>query len=181
MRGIASVLLLLGLLYAVAAAETAPDAAKILRDSGVTGGLVVHLGCGDGTLTAALRKNDSYLVQGLDADAGNVAAAKENIRACGAYGPVTVKHWPHAHLPYADGVVNLLVVSADRSAVSQQEIERVVHPDRRHGDPLQLITQQTQSRCIPFHLLLILLTDALPHLSFRLASSICGFCQWKYS
>ena len=32
------------------------------------GGLVVHLGCGDGKLTAALRTGDAYLVHGLDVD-----------------------------------------------------------------------------------------------------------------
>ena len=45
----------------------AASAQKILESTGVRGGLVVHLGCGDGKLTAALRANDSYLVQGLDA------------------------------------------------------------------------------------------------------------------
>jgi outer membrane protein assembly factor BamB len=39
------------------AAETAPT---ILAKSGVRGGLVVHLGCGDGKLTAALRAPCSY-------------------------------------------------------------------------------------------------------------------------
>ena len=40
----------------------APALAGVVEDSGVKGGLVVHLGCGDGKLTAALRVNDSYLV-----------------------------------------------------------------------------------------------------------------------
>ena len=50
-------------------------ARDILDATGVKGGLVVHLGCGDGKLTAALRVNDSYLVHGLDLDAANVEAA----------------------------------------------------------------------------------------------------------
>jgi len=99
-----------------------------MKTAGTAGGLVVHLGCGDGKLTAALRINDSYLVQGLDADAGNVAGAKKHILAAGLYGPVTVKHWTNAHLPYADGVVNLLVVSANPSGVSRQEMQRVLAP-----------------------------------------------------
>jgi len=41
-------------------------AQAILKASGIQGGLVVHLGCGNGALTAALRASDSYLVHGLD-------------------------------------------------------------------------------------------------------------------
>ena len=37
----------------------AAQSAELLRESGVQGGLVVHLGCGDGKLTAALRANSS--------------------------------------------------------------------------------------------------------------------------
>ena len=37
-------------------------AGEILRATGVEGGLVVHVGCGDGRLTAALHANDSYMV-----------------------------------------------------------------------------------------------------------------------
>jgi len=53
------------------------QASRILDESGIKGGLVVHLGCGDGKLTAALRANDSYLVHGLDEDAQNVRKARE--------------------------------------------------------------------------------------------------------
>ena len=45
------------------------QARQILDATGVHGGLIVHLGCGDGRLTAALRATDAYLVHGLDADA----------------------------------------------------------------------------------------------------------------
>jgi hypothetical protein len=38
-------------------------AQAIINAAGVSGGLVVHVGCGDGQLTAALRVNDRYLGQ----------------------------------------------------------------------------------------------------------------------
>ena len=38
------------------------QATKILKETGVNGGLVVHLGCGDGRLTTTLLVGDSYLV-----------------------------------------------------------------------------------------------------------------------
>ena len=50
----------------VVSAAHAREAAEIVKASGVKGGLVVHLGCGDGRLTADLRVNDSYVVHGLD-------------------------------------------------------------------------------------------------------------------
>jgi len=49
------------LLVGVAGADSAKD---ILKDSGVQGGLVVHIGAGDGELTAALAGKDGYIVQG---------------------------------------------------------------------------------------------------------------------
>ncbi len=38
---------------------------RILADAGVRGGLIVHLGCGDGKRTAALRATESYVIHGL--------------------------------------------------------------------------------------------------------------------
>ena len=56
------------------------EAEKILKATGVKGGLVVHLGCSDGKLTAALHAGDSYLVHGLDTEAKNVRAAIDYIQ-----------------------------------------------------------------------------------------------------
>ena len=41
------------------------EAKQILAAAGVQSGLIVHLGCGDGRLTAALRAGDAYVVHGL--------------------------------------------------------------------------------------------------------------------
>src|SRR5512137_2632504 len=65
-------------------------AQQVLDATGVRGGLIVHLGCGDGRLTAALRASESYLVHGLDADPRHVAAARARIQSLGLYGPVSV-------------------------------------------------------------------------------------------
>jgi len=104
------------------------QAQALLDDTGVKGGLIVHIGCGDGTLTAALRANDSYLVHGLDADAANIEKARATIRAAGVYGPVSVAYWPDkACLPYADNLVNLLVTE-NLGAVPVDEVMRVLAP-----------------------------------------------------
>jgi 2-polyprenyl-3-methyl-5-hydroxy-6-metoxy-1,4-benzoquinol methylase len=55
----------------------AEQAKAIFEKSGIQGGLVVHLNCGNGTLTEALKANDSYLVQGLDPSDENVLNARE--------------------------------------------------------------------------------------------------------
>lgn len=104
------------------------QATQMLESSGVKGGLVVHLGCGDGRLTAALRANDAYLVHGLDADARNVAEARNYIQSLGLYGKVSVEQWSGGRLPYIANLVNLLV-SEKPMEVPMTEVLRVLVPD----------------------------------------------------
>ncbi|MBM4082580.1 MAG: class I SAM-dependent methyltransferase, partial [Planctomycetes bacterium] len=120
-------------LAALAVASAAePEAQRILDAAGVKGGLIVHLGCGDGKLTAALRASNSFLVHGLDADAKNVEAARKHIQSLGLCGQVSVERWTGQRLPYADNLVNLLVcesVSATGGErVSESEVLRVLAP-----------------------------------------------------
>ena len=111
----------------LALADASTDAKAILSQSGVKGGFVVHVGSGDGSLTNALKANDSYSVHGVDADAKKVAAAREAILKTGNYGPVCVDTWNGKDLPYIEGTVNLLVVE-DGQKVAQSEIDRVLAP-----------------------------------------------------
>jgi len=117
------------LVLACSAAAAAPEqqAQEILDATGVKGGLVVHVGCGDGKLTAALRANESYLVQGLDSDAANVNKARAHIRSLGVYGTVSVNACTGARLPYADNLVNL-VVADDLGKIPMAEVLRVLAP-----------------------------------------------------
>jgi len=100
---------------------------EIVEATGVTGGLVVHVGCGDGRLTAELRAGDGYLVQGLDTDPAGVNKARQHIHSLDVYGKVTADAFDGARLPYTDGLVNLLVVS-DAYELSNDEILRVLAP-----------------------------------------------------
>ncbi|MCK5173278.1 MAG: PQQ-binding-like beta-propeller repeat protein, partial [Planctomycetes bacterium] len=115
---------------AVLKAEPTPadQAQAILDAAGVKGGLVVQIGCGDGTLSAALCANDSYIVHSLDPDTSNVALARANIRLADLYGRVSVDHWAKATLPYADNLVNL-VVSENLGAITTGEVMRVLCPE----------------------------------------------------
>ena len=113
------------------------EARRILAETGVKGGLIVHLGCGDGALTAALRASDSYAVHGLDPDAANVAKARAHVQSLGLYGPVAIDRWEGGSLPYIDNLANL-IVSDGEQVVPEAEIRRVLAPSgvgyvRRNG------------------------------------------------
>ncbi|MEO1997569.1 MAG: class I SAM-dependent methyltransferase, partial [Planctomycetaceae bacterium] len=108
--------------------EAVVRAKQILQATGVQGGLVVHIACGDGQLTSALRASDSYLVQGLDPDPSIVRQARKRIRAGGHYGVVSVDRLLGTRLPYVDNLVNL-VVSEDLGTVPMSEVMRVLAPE----------------------------------------------------
>ncbi|MFC1499172.1 PQQ-binding-like beta-propeller repeat protein [Verrucomicrobiota bacterium] len=100
----------------------------IIKASGVKGGLVVCIGAGTPELVAGLCANDSYLVHCLDVDQKNVDAARKYIHGKGLYGKVSVDTFDGKHLPYADNLVNLLIVHSPLSNVHGPEIMRVLTP-----------------------------------------------------
>ncbi len=105
--------------------ESSPQAA--LKDSGVKGGLVVHLGCGDGKLTAALQASGSGLVHGLDTDTKKISAARKQIAAGKLAGKVTFDVLRSDRLPYTDNLVNL-IVAEDMGKISIAEAMRALRP-----------------------------------------------------
>jgi len=121
--------LAIGLLLPVAAfsaqAGYRQKAEQILKAAGIHGGLIIHLNCGDGRLTAAFPANGSYIVQGLDAD---VTAARQTIRSLGFYGKVSAEPWMGNRLPYVDNLVNL-VVADDLGRLAMEEVLRVLAPN----------------------------------------------------
>jgi len=106
---------------------TGDEAAALLQASGIKGGLVVHLGCGDGKLTAALCASQRYVVHGLDTDPKAVAAARRHFVAQGICGRVSADAFDGRHLPYVDNLVNLLVAD-DLGGVPMAEVMRVLAP-----------------------------------------------------
>ncbi|MHC4560546.1 MAG: class I SAM-dependent methyltransferase, partial [Planctomycetota bacterium] len=87
-------------------AENLVDAVK---RSGTKGGIVVHIGCGDGSETADMLLNRSYLVHGLDTSNDNVARARAYLHSRNLYGSVSVARYDGKSLPYSDNIVNLIV------------------------------------------------------------------------
>jgi len=113
--------------FLVAGSGMRADLAERVRTSGVEGGIVVHVGCGDGREILTARLDERFVVQGLDVDGEKVQQARKNILAAGLCGPVTARQFNGKELPYVDNLVNLVI--ADRpGGVSRDEITRVLAP-----------------------------------------------------
>jgi outer membrane protein assembly factor BamB len=122
-------LLLFGWLFLSVAvcAEQAGRAEQILDGSGFQGGLVLHLGCGDGRMTAELARGEGVLVHGLDTRADNVQQARAHIRSLDRAGRITADVFDGKHLPLIDDMVNL-VVAETLGDVPLAEVLRVLAP-----------------------------------------------------
>ena len=115
--------LLFFLIFFPAALQAAPASLKdVVRSSGVKGGLVVQLGAKDPVVTASLRLDERYMVQGLSVDASDVQMARSSLHSRGLYGPVSVEQFDGKKLPYIENFVNLIVAD-EGSEVSEKEIK----------------------------------------------------------
>jgi outer membrane protein assembly factor BamB len=117
----------LAALLAIAPARAMPPAEKVLDDFGVQGGLVIHVGCGDGEQTAALRRNDAFLVHGLDADPAAVDKARARADALGLAGSVAFDTLDGRRLPHVSNLANLVIVEQGTS-LDAAEAMRVLRP-----------------------------------------------------
>ena len=111
----------------------ADPVAMIYEKSGIQGGLVVELGVVDSEFTAKLGAPDAVTVQALDTDPQRVAGARKRLEAAGLYGKITVGRFDGKTLPYADNLVNLIVLHDTEEnrhgvEVSREEIMRVLAP-----------------------------------------------------
>ncbi len=114
--------------WCAAGERSAEDRAQeVLRAAGITRGLVVHLGCGTGRLTAALGRSGRFVVRGLDRDEASVAEARRHLAAQGLYGRTSVGRWDGRNLPFLDNLVTL-VVSERAVDVAGGEIMRALAP-----------------------------------------------------
>ncbi len=111
----------------VALADEAEQVKQILTTSKIRGGLAVVLGCGDGKLTAALAADGRFLVHGFDADAGTIDRTRKLLRDKSLTRTATVRQWTANRLPYAENMVNLLVVQQS-GGIPREERLRVLVP-----------------------------------------------------
>ena len=64
-----------------AEADVKATAERILKSAELRGGVIAHLECGGGKLTAELGRRKRFIVHGLNSDAKEVDRAREYIRS----------------------------------------------------------------------------------------------------
>ena len=79
------------LLSAFSCPLIAGNAEDLISQSGVKGGIVVHVGCGDASVTRKLRVNDSYQVHGLTKEAAKLPELRDSLYKDGVSGVVAAK------------------------------------------------------------------------------------------
>jgi outer membrane protein assembly factor BamB len=118
---------LLPLLLLAAPRPQGPATDEVFRSAARSGGIAVHLGCGDGKGTALLAEKGGLLVHALESDPALLAAARAHLEGRKLYGIATVDLHRGPFLPYADDIVNALV--AERPGpVTEAEMLRVLVP-----------------------------------------------------
>ncbi len=108
--------------------DTRPNAA--VRLSAAPGGVCAVVEPQDASLALALAGRGRFVVQCLAADAGRVAALRRAIRSQGEYGVVSAHTFAPPVLPYAENLLNVVVVNASPAGrrVSAVEVLRVLAP-----------------------------------------------------
>ncbi|MHC4502302.1 MAG: outer membrane protein assembly factor BamB family protein [Planctomycetota bacterium] len=107
-------------------------AKQLVDASGTPGGVCVVIGRQDTDLAVAISKRGRFVVHALYPDRGTVDKARKDIRSRGACGRVSADVSAYRRLPYAQILVNVIVV--DRFPVlkgqglSLEELKRVLCP-----------------------------------------------------
>ena len=83
---------------------------QILRQTAITEGYCVDLGCGTGGLTLELARRTKLRIYAVDEDPANVRLLRKTLDRAGLYGPqVTVHCCEPSDVPYADYCADLVV------------------------------------------------------------------------
>ncbi len=99
----------------------------LLTQSEVRGGLVVHVGCADGTLAMELAGNERFLVHGLDREVQQIDRAREVALETILTTRPMFDRLSGTKLPYADNLVKLAIVEPG-TAIAAEEVLRVLAP-----------------------------------------------------
>ncbi len=91
------------------------------------GGIVVHVGCGNGADTVKLGRSDRWIVRGLDSDPDSIRATRERVIAANLYGRVSAAVWNGNSLPFIDNSINIIIID-NGAALSLDECKRALRP-----------------------------------------------------
>jgi ubiquinone/menaquinone biosynthesis C-methylase UbiE len=115
-------------------ADTASATAdEIIKQTGVTEGYCLDLGCGDGSLTYALARKTKLHIVAVDSDPKMVAIARQRLDKAGLYGVrVTVIQADLAGTPLPNYFANLVVsaraLAAGMDPAMEKEAMRTLRP-----------------------------------------------------
>ncbi len=129
-----SVVLVLAVLGSLAGSAAGQPVEETLREEGIGGGIVALVGVPDPPVAGELVEGGRYLVHVLLVDAQGVERVREAGAGAGLSGLVSAMRWREpGKLPYASGLVNLLVVDLEALNKSPfvptpEELRRVVVP-----------------------------------------------------
>ena len=129
-----SIVIVCGLIQSPVTRTVADDspALSIVDSARARSGLCIHVGCGDGSRTAALAKSGQYVVHGLSSSPDQVQRARQHIQSLQRYGAATVDCCSLAELPYSDDLDNLVVVDdlpgVLEAGASVREMIRILAP-----------------------------------------------------
>ena len=105
----------------------AEQAETVRRVAGTTDGLVIHLGCGDCSVTAALAEQGFENLEAFDADPDSIERTRQILRKRDLSDRVKLCRMDADLLPYDDGEVRLVVVY-NAHLTDPEEIMRVLEP-----------------------------------------------------
>ena len=111
--------------------DPAVDAGKnLVAQSDLPGGVCVVVGCRNAQLPLSVARHGEFVVQVLLQDDAQLQSVREEIRASGQYGRVSADRFDGRHLPYAENLINLIIVEGPQQSndLSLGEIERVLAP-----------------------------------------------------
>ncbi|MFC1562722.1 PQQ-binding-like beta-propeller repeat protein [candidate division KSB1 bacterium] len=111
----------------------AEAAEEIVKQSGITRGYCLDLGCGDGRLAFELAKKTNLFIYAIDPDSKNVEIARERLFAAGLYGSSVIVHQGDINnTPYPEYFANLIVscrsVTEGTDIFKSSEISRIQKP-----------------------------------------------------
>ncbi len=112
--------------------EESEAARRIAVSSGLPGGICVLLGGTEADLGIALSKEGRFVIQALYPDPADLQKARSAIKAAGVYGTVSADRIEGARLPYAENLINLVVVDKHPDGAAKDipldELFRVLAP-----------------------------------------------------
>jgi len=107
-------------------------ASDIARFSGSPGGVCVVIGATDAELALSFAKQGRFIVHCLCPDRRICGRLRKIIRSRGMYGTVSADTYEGGRLPYADNLINIVVVdtypAAMKSGFPVEEVARVLTP-----------------------------------------------------